>query len=128
MDFFIIYLKKYIIMNFINHVFDTEEVCRIFVLKMFNNTWSMINKIIDNAEKDIIKGNYEKDRRQMLIQLVQTRINVFLNKLNESMFIFNYQFNYNISIPIESFDLDEKYDFLLNLDNTNVCTDINSID
>jgi hypothetical protein len=118
MDFFFFIQNNNLRMtlNFITSPHVTEDRCRNYISKMFTSTCSIIDDIFEQAEKDIIKSNYEKEIKEFIIENIEIRVNKLLSKFEDLLFQFNYKYKQNLEVPLETFGHIDKLDSLLKLD------------
>jgi len=105
-------------LNFITSPYATEDRCRNYISKMFISTCSMIDDIFEQAEKDIIKSNYEKETKEFIIEIIEKRINNLLSKFEDIIFQFNHKYKQNLEVPFETFSYKDKLEYLLKLEPT----------
>lgn len=115
-------------LNFIRSPYVTEDMCRIYISKMFISTCSMIDDIFEQAEKDIIKSKYEQESKEFTIEIIEIRVNNLISKFEDLLFQFNHKFKQNLEVPFEIFGHIDKLDSLLTLDNKVSNIDMNCID
>ena len=96
----------------------SEKMFRSQLSDYYLKTCDVIDKIIDEAKKDIIRENYNKEKKQLIVDLVYNRINRLVTKFEELLLQFNILYKKRIIISLDSFGHNEKLDYLLNLEET----------
>lgn len=114
--------------NFIQSRYVTQKMCRIYISKMFTSTCLMIDSILEEATKNIIKSKYEEESKEFTIEIIELRINRLISKFEDLLFQFNYKFKQNLEVPFEIFGHIDKINDLLNLDNKVSNINMDSID
>ena len=134
MDFktFIICLLVMLILThkgFINSPYMSEKMSRSQLSDYYLQTCDIIDKILDEAKKDIIKEKYDKEKKKLIVDLVYNRINRLITKFEELLIKFNTIYKKRIIISLDSFGYTEKLDYLLSLEETKEQNiDMDSID
>lgn len=121
MDFktFIICLLVMLILThkgFIRNPYVSEKMFRSQLSSFYLQTCDIIDKILDEAEKHIIEANYEKEKKEIIVDLAYNRINRLVIKFEELLFRFNIIHKKRIIISLDSFGYNEKLDCLLSLE------------
>jgi len=105
-------------LNFITSPNVTEDRCRNYISKMFISTSSMIDAIFEQAQTDIIKAKFKKESKDIIIDLIEIKINNLLSKFEDIIFQFNYKYKQNLEVPFEIFSYKDKLEHLLKLQPT----------
>jgi hypothetical protein len=103
-------------LNFITSPNITEDRCRNYISKMFINTSSMIDAIFEQAQTDIIKAKFKKESKDIIIDLIEIKINNLLSKFEDIIFQFNHKYKQNLEVPFETFSYKDKLEYLLKLE------------
>lgn len=115
--------------GFVTSPYMSEKMFRSQLSDYYLKTCDVIDKIIDEAKKDIIRENYNKEKKQLIVDLVYNRINRLVTKFEELLFEFNILYKKRIIISLDSFGHNEKLDYLLSLEETKEQNlDMDSID
>jgi hypothetical protein len=130
MDFFFFIQNNNLRMslNFIQSRYVTEDMCRIYISKMFVKTYSTINNILEESKSVIIKGDCDEEKTVFIIELTERRIIVILNKFEDLLLTFNYRFKQNLEVPPEIFGHEDKIATLLISGGKQSNIDMDSID
>jgi len=102
--------------GFIRNPYVSEKMFRSQLSSFYLQTCDIIDKILDEAEKHIIEANYEKEKKEIIVDLAYNRINRLVIKFEELLFRFNIIHKKRIIISLDSFGYNEKLDCLLNLE------------
>ena len=74
-------------------------------------------------------NTYDKEKKEIIVDLVYNRINRIVTKFEELLFQFNVLYKKRIIISLDSFGYNEKLDYLLTLEETKEQNlDMDSID
>jgi hypothetical protein len=104
--------------GFVASPYMSEKMFRSHLADYYLKTCDVIDKIIDEAKKDIIIEKYDKEKKQLIVDLVYNRINRLVTKFEELLFQFNRLYKKRIIISLDSFGYNEKLDYLLSLEET----------
>jgi len=115
--------------GFVRNPYVSEKTFRLQLSDFYLRTCHIIDKILDEAEKHIIEAKYEKEKKEIIVDLAYNRINRLVTKFEELLFQFNIIHRKRIIVSLDSFGYNEKLDFLLSLEETKEQNiDMNSID
>jgi hypothetical protein len=115
--------------GFVRNPYVSEKTFRIQLSNFYLETCYIVDKILDEAEKHIIEAGYEKEKKEIIVDLAYNRINSLVTKFEELLFRFNIIHNKRLIISLDSFGYNEKLDFLLSLEDLKEeSIDMNSID
>ena len=107
---------------------EIETTERKILSKMFTDTCTVIGKLLDQAEKDIIEADFDKEKKELIVDLVYNRINRIIFRFETKIFEFNCIFGKKLSCSVESFGHDEILDILLSLTGKAQSIDVDSVD
>lgn len=115
--------------GFVRNPYVSEKMFRSQLASYYLKTCDVIDKILDEAKNDIIRENYDKEKKEIIVDLVYNRINRIVTKFEELLFQFNVLYKKRIIISLDSFGYNEKLDYLLTLEETKEQNlDMDSID
>jgi hypothetical protein len=115
--------------GFVRNPYVSERTFRLQLSNFYLEVCNIIDKILDEAEKHIIEANYEKEKKEIIVDLAYNRINSLVTKFEELLFRFNVIHKKRLVISLNSFGYNEKLDSLLcleEIEEQNI--DMNSID
>jgi hypothetical protein len=105
-----------------------EQAYRIMLSETFLHSCSSIDKIIAKAESEATLYSFNKEQRELLVDLLYNRINQIVTRFEQLLLNFNYIYTKKLSVPIEKFGYDEKLEAILRPDNTINNLDMNAVD
>ena len=115
--------------GFIRNPYLSERLFRIQLSSFYLQVCDIIDKILDESEKHIIEANYEKEKKEIIVDLAYNRINSIVTKFEELLFRFNIIHKKRLVVSLDSFGYNEKLDSLLCLEKIQQQNiDMNSID
>ena len=115
--------------GFVRNPYVSEKTFRLQLSSFYLQTCYIIDKILDEAEKHIIEANYEKEKKEIIVDLAYNRINSIVTKFEELLFRFNVIHKKRLIVSLNSFGYNEKLDSLLSLEEIEQQNiDMNSID
>ncbi len=115
--------------GFVRNPYVSEKMYRGQLADYYLKTCDVIDKILDEAKNDIIREQYDKEKKKIIVDLVYNRINSIVTKFEELLFKFNILYKKRIIISLDSFGYNEKLDYLLALEETTEQNlDMDSID
>jgi len=115
--------------GFVRNPYVSERTFRIQLSSFYLQVCDIVDKILDEAEKHIIEANYEKEKKEIIVDLAYNRINSIVTKFEELLFRFNIIHKKRLVVSLDSFGYNEKLDSLLSLEQIEQHNiDMNSID
>jgi len=115
--------------NYIQSEYATERSSRLYISQMYRTIYSIINRILTEAEKDIVESKYNQEIKETIIETSKIRIDNLLNRFQDIILQFNSKFINQIEVSNESFSHIDKIEYLLNLQASSKSEiDMNAID
>ena len=115
--------------NYIQSPYATEKSSRLYISQMFRTIYTIINRILKEAETDIIESNYDQEIKENIIETSKIRIDNLLSKFQDILIQFNSKFIDQIEISNETFSHEDKIEYLLTLKPiTKSEIDVNAVD
>ena len=105
-----------------------EEAYRTLLSESFLDSCSLIDKIIAKAESEANRHSFNKEHRELLVDLLYNRINRIVTRFEQLLSNFNYIYGKKLDVPIETFGYDEKLESLLSQNNTSNNLDMDAVD
>jgi hypothetical protein len=105
-----------------------EQSYRNVLSKTFLDSCLLIDKLIAKAESEANYHSFNKEQRELLVDLLYNRINQIVTRFEQLLLNFNYIYTKKLSVPIEKFGYDEKLESILRPDNTTNNLDMYAVD
>ena len=105
-----------------------EQAYRRVLSTTFLDSCSLIDRIIANAESEVKQQSFNKENRELLVDLLYNRINRVVTKFERLLLNYNHTYNRTLNVPIEIFGYDERLQLLLSDDIISNNLDMEAID
>jgi hypothetical protein len=105
-----------------------EQAYRRVLSTTFLDSCSLIDRIITNAESEVKQQSFNKENRELLVDLLYNRINRVVTKFERLLLNYNHTYGKNLNVPIEIFGYDERLELLLSDDIISNNLDMEAID
>jgi hypothetical protein len=115
--------------NYIQSPYATEKSSRLYISQMFRTIYSIINKILKEAETEIVESKYDQQIKENIIETSKVRIDNLLSRFQDIIIQFNSKFTNQIEISNETFSHIDKLEYLSKLQPTAPSEiDVNAVD
>jgi len=115
--------------SYIKSEYSTGPSCRIYISKMFTTIYSVIDKILKEAETEIVESKYDQQIKENIIETIKVRIDNLLSRFQDIIIQFNSKFINQIEVSNETFSHIDKLEYLSKLKPTAPSEiDVNAVD